>query len=226
MKTMRTQRVLLPLAFLSAAFMLACQDPGLEPVGPEGLGILLDKPSGNPPMHDHGGGGGGDATFTATWIETSLLPLCFENVCGDPITTLHEGNKFLGGVGVPNVYELDLSFLKTAGSVSSGAACFADGTFTGVIQLHRLAGKDLNARLLFSFPALGDDATAVVDYALVLLGVAENNFVLPATGESIVIDWQKFDVDHENGPNRSAACSGGTEDPDSSMLLTNTTPIP
>ncbi len=225
MRTRRPQSrtLTLPLAVLSAAFMLGCQDPGLEPVGPEGLGILLDKPSGNPPMHDHDGDGGGDATFTATWIAPSVLPLCLADVCGDPITTLHEGNKFLGGVGVPNVYELDLSFLQTA--VSSGATCFAAGTFTGVIQLHRLAGKDLNARVLFSFPALGDDATDV-DYALVLLGVALDDFLLPAErGDEIVIDWQNFDVDHENGPNRSAACSG-TGDPDSSMLLTNTTPIP
>ncbi len=42
MKTMRPQRVVLPLAFLSAAFMLGCQDQGLEPVGPEGLAPLFD----------------------------------------------------------------------------------------------------------------------------------------------------------------------------------------
>jgi hypothetical protein len=60
MKTMRSQRVVLPLALqlLSAAFMLACQEQASSPVGPEGLGILLDKEGLD---HTHGGGGGGPA---------------------------------------------------------------------------------------------------------------------------------------------------------------------
>ena len=50
-------RPILPsAALLAAAFLLGCQERGSGPVGPEGLGVLVDKTG----PHPHGGGGGGD----------------------------------------------------------------------------------------------------------------------------------------------------------------------
>ncbi len=77
MKTMRTQRVVLPLALLSAAFMLACQDQGLEPMGLDGIAPQFAKKTceENPNQgscKDGGGGGGGDGT-KVTWSEADLV---------------------------------------------------------------------------------------------------------------------------------------------------------
>ena len=43
-----------PLALLSAALLLGCQEQGSSPVGPEGLGPQF----GHKPSHNPGGGGG------------------------------------------------------------------------------------------------------------------------------------------------------------------------
>lgn len=58
MKTMRPQRAMLPLAFLSAGFVLGCEDSRPTPVGPEGLGPLFHVSAKHPDGH---GGGGGEA---------------------------------------------------------------------------------------------------------------------------------------------------------------------
>ncbi len=96
---MKTQRAVLPLAFLSAAFMLGCQDQGLEPVGPEGLGILLDKPSGNPPMHNHDSGGAEgipvDVDLTGGIVTDQPQPARLVNDNGAQVSGFSSGN-FLG----------------------------------------------------------------------------------------------------------------------------------
>jgi len=79
MKTMKTQRAVLPLAFLSAAFMLGCQDQGLEPVGPEGLAPLFHAGHDDDCMtHNkndpgcNGGGGDGGSTLAAVVLTDGM----------------------------------------------------------------------------------------------------------------------------------------------------------
>ena len=67
------------LALLSAAFLLGCQEQGSEPVGPEGLGILLDKTG---TKHSHGGGGGDktqDCQIQFDLTLGTLLPVRSDN---------------------------------------------------------------------------------------------------------------------------------------------------
>jgi hypothetical protein len=70
MKTMRPQRVALPLALLSAAFLLGCQEQASGPVEPDGLAPRFthkdpDKVHGGP--KGGGGGGGGGGGNGGTW---------------------------------------------------------------------------------------------------------------------------------------------------------------
>ena len=62
----QSRTLTLPLALLSAGFLLGCQGQGSDPVAPEGLGILLDQAG----PHPHGGGGGDDATTFDVTIRT------------------------------------------------------------------------------------------------------------------------------------------------------------
>jgi len=76
MKTMKTQRAVLPLAFLSAALILGCQEQGSGPVEPEGLGPQFH--AAHPACEGHkkndpgcnGGGGEGDDNASAVTIQT------------------------------------------------------------------------------------------------------------------------------------------------------------
>ena len=81
MKTMRTQRVVLPLALLSAAFMLGCSDQGLEPVGLDGVAPQFAKGGNNkgkPPKD------GDDPTEPVTWSADARLHLKTSFVGGSP----------------------------------------------------------------------------------------------------------------------------------------------
>ncbi len=90
MKIMKTQRAVLPLALLSAAFMLGCQDQGLEPVGLDGVAPQFHESAKHPDGHG-GGGGGGHAAATldlADGMETMALDVTVK----DRTNKLNVGN--------------------------------------------------------------------------------------------------------------------------------------
>lgn len=90
MKIMKTQRAVLPLALLSAAFMLGCQDQGLEPVGLDGVAPQFHESAKHPDGHG-GGGGGGPAAATldlADGMETMALDVTVK----DRTNKLNVGN--------------------------------------------------------------------------------------------------------------------------------------
>ncbi len=207
MKTMRPQRAVLLLAFLSAAFMLGCQDQGLEPVGPESLGILLDKG----PIHSggHGGGGGGDATFTAT-MTPNVTSVADIGLTGK--TSLQTDPGTPGVAGSPAM--LNLSFFRTA--LSGGTTCFNTGTvempaseFTGPFQIIVKKNDLDNANIQFNFPAKGDEGTLDVNYGLQLPGVITipDNWP-PAPDVDNTITGTTFNMVHSNGPGNKVACTG------------------
>jgi len=80
MKTMKTQRAVLPLAFLSAALILGCQEQGSGPVEPEGLGPQFH--AAHPACEGHkkndpgcNGGGGGDKSAATVELAGGLVTI-------------------------------------------------------------------------------------------------------------------------------------------------------
>ncbi len=66
---MKTHLTKVSFALLAAAFLLGCQEKASSPVGPEGLGILLDNRGG---PHPHGGGGGGGPAATTLDLDGGI----------------------------------------------------------------------------------------------------------------------------------------------------------
>ncbi len=77
MKTTRTKRAVWPLALVSAAFLLGCQEQASGPTGPEGSSPLLTHRGPEHGKKGGGGGGGGggeDPTEPVTWSEADASP--------------------------------------------------------------------------------------------------------------------------------------------------------
>ena len=98
MKTMKTQRAVLPLAFLSAAFMLGCQDQASSPVEPDGLAPAFRH--GGPPPHPpkEPGGGGDESGGKALLFNAASGFDCDDGAVptGDPVGNVSWTKVFVG----------------------------------------------------------------------------------------------------------------------------------
>ena len=186
---MKTQSLTTALAFLVAAFMWGCQEQGSAPLGPEGLGVLLDRAG----PHPHGDENGDEASFTAT-------------ITGDVISVGDIGLLRNPGLhtdpGSPAV--LDLSFFTTA--LTNGSTCFAAGNpFTGPLRV-TVQKEPLDARITFDFTARDKDGMTK-NYQLGLVGVIDVLANWPAVDGPSTITGESFNMHIGTGPHK-IACTG------------------
>ncbi len=195
------------VALVTAAFLLGCQEQGSGPVGPEGLGMLLDKEG---ITHTHGGGENGDeATFTATWTAGG-------DITGDPIFLLGGGPNLqtkTGMLGVRVPAKLDLSFFRATPdgggyTADQGALCFGDDEYTAGFSIIVKKNDLKNATANFAaFTAKSNDGNIDVHYGLALFGViTEENQWPPKVSNTIT--WRRFEMIHQGGPGRNVGCFG------------------
>ena len=212
----------LPLAFLSAAFMLACQDQGSEPVGPEGLGILLDRG----PIHDHGGGGDeadnpGSATYDYVFAGV---------ITTDPSPGGASGGGPGGGVGL-RCGPCDIEGEEALIVLNQFGECFTDPEF----RLDEFSGqlrpdkKDPTmVQAVFNFKAFGIDGETEFNYNLKLDGLVDvdettdNDIFPPEDGETTTVDFATVTMNTKGGKDNSAVACTGTVAVLTSVELTGT----
>ena len=193
-------RPFLPFAtLLGVAFLLGCQEQASSPVGPESLGVQLDKKTGDPPMHgDHGGGENGDDTFTVEVFFEGTSAGSFPNAVakgGDSRPGLELGKN--------NLMTLNIDLVDTDG------VCDTDfGSETGqfAISVARIPKSSPNLTFVtanfFNFEVGG------VDYGLSFApdGDGEIEFPdnwLPANSDesnSVTHDEDVLELGQKNGP--------------------------
>ena len=202
-------RPFLPFAaVLTAAFLLGCQDPGSEPVGPESVGPQFAeggvpqfakkncKDTNHPPPCGGGEEPPPPITFTATFS-------------GDDVSGVVElQENFQSSVHSP--VTLILSFLKEAPddggyTGAQGSTCFGGDVFSGGVAITVRSNNLTNAELRMNFDAKGTDGRTV-NYGLGLFGTMAS--WPPTTGNDITITGGTFEVNHSGGPGKNVACIG------------------
>ena len=215
---MKSSFVNLSLAFLSAVFILGCQDQGSGPVGPDGLVPQFDKPTGNcampdPKGHCHGGEEPPpppeDATFTATFTGPDVTGVA------NPLFGPHGGKKLLsgGGVNQPPIPLAFNAFLQTANGYTGpeGAKCFPEDDYGGSLGIFQNTPGSDEAIIHYNFTGK-DKVNGETDivYALLLRGVLVPAKWVPATTadeDMATINGGTFEIAPEHGPG-AISCKG------------------
>ena len=243
MKTMKTQRAVLPLAFLSAAFMLGCQDQGSEPVGPEGLAPLFHVSPKHPDGHG-GDGGDGDNPGSPFYKYTFTGDITTAPSTADAKPTV--GNDQNGDVVLqhccdnPGVLEaLKLSSGLLDQFELGGEQCFVgditSAEFGGGLTPDKKVVNKVVAR--FRFTAQDKSGTPGVVYWLSLDGMVTTPEELdgtptggifpPEPGETTTVTFTDASIGAARSKKEKNACSGDGGLPGGSSVLlegTNTDP--
>ena len=215
MRTRRPQSrtLTLPLAFLSAAFMLGCQDQGSSPVEPDGLAPAFRHggPPPHPPKEPGGGVGTGDGTYLYTFsgdIGTDPSPAG----AGGSAGINDDGLVGLRGAGSEE--EEALLFLNQFGECfGANGSVFRVDKFTG--QLRRDKKDPMKVQAVFNFKASGKDPLTEFNYNIKLDGLVgvttDNDDAIwpPEPGETTTVDFATtITMNTKGGKDNSAvACT-------------------
>lgn len=145
---MKKHALTMSLALLSATFLLGCQEQGSAPLGPEGVGVQLDKAG----PHPHGGGDDGGA------LATYSVQFSGDEIIGGGSTSENNMLRFL------QVEGMDLTIPKLS-KVEGGEECFGKD---GKLIEGRLEIVDSletgRAMVSYWFAAKGTDGSDVGKY--------------------------------------------------------------
>ena len=130
MKTMRPQRAILPLAFLSAAFMLGCQDSTTNPLTPDSTPVQFAK--GGIPGPPGGGGGDGPGSERQVTIEGGLL------ATDQPVQVDSDNKKKFVISASAFTGEINLTGTEAAGIGACGITDGGESTLLAVELFNRL----------------------------------------------------------------------------------------
>lgn len=207
MKTMRPKRVVLPLAFLSAVFVLACQDATTNP-------LTLDS---TPAQFAKGGRGGtGDNPGSAIYlytaagvIGTSLSPAGAQGTVGnnDGLTVVLQ--HCCQNTGPVEALIVDGTFLD--GFELNGDNCFAgditDDQFIGGLTRDKKVVDKVEA--IFYFTAKAKNGVDLVPYKLILNGTtdSEDGIFPPEPTEVTTVTFTHASIGAQRKKEKNA-CSG------------------
>ena len=195
---MKSDLTRISLALLSAVFVLACQDLGLGPVGPDGLVPQFAKggKKGKP-----GGGGGGAATYTVTHSgDVTTIP---SSVTG---TGRKSTEVDIGDVFNKVTIVLDPDFLDLLPGIPD--ACFPGGQVMAEVGLRARRGGVVTG--YYFFLAFGNDGETPVGYSLELEGTVTSGAAFaPGSGQSTTVTWDGGLLHTEGAVPASGACVGG-----------------
>jgi len=227
---MKAHLAKLSLALLSTVFLLACQEQGSDPVGPEGLGPEFVKKGEtcdgeDPHPSCPGGGGGEDDTGGTTGVYFVLFS---GDITGTGVDLLqkisdndiHAASRFV-----------NVNFEGILGGIPNDVQCFGGFTFDVGLGINREKKKPrLKAGVVFHFRALGTDGATPVGYSLemgkgliddpddwlpTVIGEDNNNFL--ANFEDT---WTL--TSGNGGGNEDGACVGTGNEDETNLVVTVT----
>jgi len=217
-KPMKSNLTKLSLAFLSAVFILGCQDQG--PLGPDALVPQFDKKGigdCTDPINGHCHGDDGsdpvDATFTADF---GGLLFVAEDGGGiiDRLVGPHGGKKNLQGGGPHNPESLFFSdFLADAHA--NGQSCYPAGPYGVQLSLGQNKPGSSEAIIRIFFTGKDKDGDTEIGYELLLRGTLIPAEWVPTDGNPATITVETFQV----GAGGQQACSS-TGDVDFDVVVT------